>query len=207
MQQINLRSSSKFFFFFQPSLNNTLTPRHQLPDFDDFQPLRLQQLLPLRLRSFHASVQTHHLDIQRSRKQSCPSLRQHELAYEKLGVAITHGGRGVPKDLTTSVIGPIMEDGAEMIGAGVYHVEWRWFKSAIDLGGSGILTRYDYFEIENEILRMAEGAPTFYRLRLKEIVRHCEYARVAKYQLIYNRREILENEFPWQMRVFGSQVE
>lgn len=48
----------------QRCLDDAFPSGHQLPNFNDLQTLRIQQLAPLRLRSFHARMQAHHLDVQ-----------------------------------------------------------------------------------------------------------------------------------------------
>ena len=63
-------------------------------------------------------MQTHHLQIQARRKQTCLSVWEDELTDQQLRETRFHGVDGVLEDLQALLIRPVMEDGAEVVDVG-----------------------------------------------------------------------------------------
>lgn len=64
-------------------------------------------------------MQPHHLQVQRSGEQRRPRVREDEFADQQLREAGLHGAGGAREDSDAVGVGPVMEDGAEVVGVRV----------------------------------------------------------------------------------------
>jgi hypothetical protein len=98
------------------------------PNPDNPQPGPPQQRLPVRLRALPGPVQDHHHDVQRRHLPVRVPRRDQVLVDEQARVARRHGGRDVAQDRQAVFVGPVVEDGVEVVGSGpcgeVGRVSW-----------------------------------------------------------------------------------
>ena len=72
-----------------------------------------EQILPLGLRPFQAS-EAHHVDVLQRHPSRCADFRHHVVGDQNPRASV-HGLDRVSEDCERNVIGPVMEDAAEVV--------------------------------------------------------------------------------------------